>query len=353
MDKLRRTIDKVRPLDKSAMERARAKQNMLTKPRGSLGKLEDLSVLVAGIQRTAEPRIKDKVILTMAGDHGVTAEGVTLYPSEVTVQQVFNFLKGGGGVNVLARHVGARVTLVDMGVDYDFDPAPGLIIKKVARGTGNIARGPAMTREQAVKALEAGIEAAEEERAKGMDIMGTGEMGIGNTTPSTAIVCAVADISPALATGRGAGLSDEGLDRKIAAIERALEVNKPDPEDGIDVLSKVGGFEIAGIAGSVIGAASMGVPVVVDGYISTAGALVAYMLCPKVKDYMISSHKSVEVGHEYMLEYMGLEPLLDLNLRLGEGTGAALAITIIESSVKILNEMATFESAGVSGPKGV
>jgi nicotinate-nucleotide--dimethylbenzimidazole phosphoribosyltransferase len=351
MSKLQQTIGKIRPLDESAMEQARIKQNLLTKPQGSLGKLEDLSIMVAGIQRTALPRIKDKVILTMAGDHGVTAEGVAMYPSEVTVQQVLNFLKGGGGVNVLSRHVGARVTLVDMGVDHDFDPAPGLLIKKIARGTCNISRGPAMTREQAVMALEAGIEAAEEEHAKGMDIMGTGEMGIGNTTPSTAIVCAVTGISPELATGRGAGLSDEGLEKKVAAIKRAIEVNRPDPEDGIDVLSKVGGYEIAGIAGSIIGAASMGVPAVVDGYISTAGALVAYLICPAVKDYMISSHKSVEIGHEYMLEYMGLEPLLDLDLRLGEGTGGALAITIIESSVKILNEMATFESAGVSGPK--
>lgn len=350
MNRLQQTIEKIRPLNRDAMEMARKRQDNLTKPQGSLGKLEELSILMAGIQGTVEPKIKDKVILTMAGDHGVVEEGVTLYPSEVTVQQVLNFLRGGGGVNVLGRHAGARVILVDMGVDHEFEPAPGLIIKKVARGTKNLSRGPAMTREEAVRALEAGIEVVEEESAKGMDIMGTGEMGIGNTTPSTAMTCAITGISPSLATGRGAGLTDDGMKRKVAAIERALEINRPDPKDGIDVLSKVGGFEIAGIAGSIIGAAAKGIPVVVDGYISTAGALLAYTLCPAVKDYMICSHRSVEVGHEYMLEHMGLEPLLDLDLRLGEGTGAALAITIVESSVKILNEMATFESAGVSGP---
>ena len=350
MTKLDQTIAKIRPLCTSSMEEARRRQNSLTKPKGSLGRLEELSVILAGIQRTPNPVIRNKVILTMAGDHGVVDEGVTLYPREVTVQQVLNFLRGGGGVNVLARHVGARVVLVDMGVAHDFEPAEGLQIRKIAKGTANMLRGPAMTREQAVRSLEEGIAAVEEEAGKGMDILGTGEMGIGNTTPSTAIACAVTGVPVPLATGRGAGLTDEGMKRKISVIEQALEFHKPDPKDGLDLLSRVGGFEIGGIAGAILGAASLGIPVAVDGYISTAGAVIASLLCPEAKNYMICSHKSVEVGHEHMLRFLDAEPLLDLEMRLGEGTGAALAISIVEASAKILAEMATFESAGVSGP---
>lgn len=350
MTTLSEAIAKIRPLCTRSMEEARRRQDILTKPKGSLGRLEGLSIQLAGIQRTSRPAIKDKVILTMAGDHGVVDEGVALYPREVTVQQVLNFLRGGGGVNVLARHVGARVVLVDMGVAHDFEPQEGLQIRKVAKGTANMLHGPAMSNDQAVQALEEGIAAVEEEAAKGMDILGTGEMGIGNTTPSTAIACAVTGISVPLATSRGAGLTDEGLKRKIAVIERALELHSPDPKDGLDILSKVGGFEIGGIAGAILGAASMGIPVAVDGYISTAGALIAALLCPQSRDYMICSHKSVEIGHEHMLRFLEAEPLLDLDLRLGEGTGAALAMSLVEVSAKVLNEMATFESAGVSGP---
>ena len=332
------------------MEAARSRQGRLTKPQGSLGRLEELSVRLAGIMRTARPVISDKVILTMAGDHGVVDEGVALYPREVTVQQVLNFLRGGGGVNVLGRHVGARVVLVDMGVDHDFEPAEGLQIRKVARGTASMFKGPAMTREQAVQSIENGIAAALQEAEAGMDILGTGEMGIGNTTPSTAIACAVTGVAVPLATGRGAGLTDAGFRRKVEVIEASLALHRPDPTDGLDVLSKVGGFEIGGITGCILGAASLGIPVVVDGFISTAGAIIAALLCPPCKEYMIYSHKSVEVGHEHMFEFLDARPLLDLGLRLGEGTGAALAISVAEAAAKVLDEMATFESAGVSGP---
>jgi nicotinate-nucleotide--dimethylbenzimidazole phosphoribosyltransferase len=350
MTTLQKTIAKIRPLCSESMEDARRRQDVLTKPKGSLGRLEELSVQLAGIRRTQRPVVRDKVILTMAGDHGVVDEGVALYPRAVTVQQVLNFLRGGGGVNVLGRHAGARVVLVDMGVDYDFEPAEGLQIRKVAKGTASMLKGPAMTREQALRAVEEGIEAVEQEAEKGMDILGTGEMGIGNTTPSTAIACAVTGVPVPLATGRGAGLTDEGLLRKIAVIEASLALHRPDPKDGLDVLSKVGGFEIGGIAGAILGAASMGIPVVVDGFISTAGAVIAFLLCPGARDYMIFSHHSVEIGHEHMLGFLGAKPLLDLGLRLGEGTGAALAISIAEGAARILDEMATFESAGVSGP---
>lgn len=350
MTTLQQTIDKIRPLCAASMEAARRRQDLLTKPQGSLGRLEELSVRLAGIRRTEHPVIRDKVILTMAGDHGVVSEGVALYPKEVTVQQVLNFLRGGGGVNVLGRHAGARVVLVDMGVDYDFEPMEGLQIRKVAYGTSSMLRGPAMTREQAVQAVENGIAAVYEEAGKGMDILGTGEMGIGNTTPSTAIACAVTGVAVPLATGRGAGLTDDGLKRKIEVIEKSLALHRPDPKDGIDVLSKVGGFEIGGIAGAILGAASLGIPVVVDGFISTAGAVIAALLCPRAKEYMIYSHNSVEIGHEHMFSFLEARPLLDLGLRLGEGTGAALAISIVEGAAKVLDEMATFESAGVSGP---
>lgn len=350
MTTLTQATARIKPLWAPSMEEAARRQDGLTKPRGSLGRLEELSVLLAGMQRTPRPSIEHKVILTMAGDHGVVDEGVALYPREVTVQQVLNFLAGGGGVNVLARHVGARVVLVDMGVAHDFEPGEGLQIRKIGPGTANFLTRPAMTREQAVRSIEEGIAAVEEEAAKGMDILGTGDMGIGNTTPSTAIACAVTGTPVPLATGRGAGLTDEGLARKIAVIEEALALHSPDPSDGLDVLSKVGGFEIGGIAGAIIGAASLGIPVVVDGFISTAGAVIASLVCPPCKDYMICAHKSVEAGHEPLLRFLGKKPLLDLSMRLGEGTGAALAMSLAEAAARVLNEMATFESAGVSGP---
>lgn len=348
MDKLQSTIHRLRPLDREAMRQARARQDSLTKPQGSLGLLEELSVKMAGIQGTAQPRIRDKVIVTMAGDHGVAAEGVSLFPQEVTAQMVYNFLRGGAGINVLARHVGARVVVVDMGVATDLEPHPGLLVKKVAYGTKNMAQGPAMTREEAIQAIEAGIEIVESELGRGMDIVGTGDMGIGNTTPSSAIVAALTGAPVADVTGRGTGIGDEQWAHKVETIERALAINRPDPADALDVLAKVGGLEIGGIAGVILGAAAHRLPVVIDGFISGAGALIAAGLAPQVKDYLIAAHLSVERGHRLVLERLGLTPLLNLNMRLGEGTGAALGISLVEAAVKILNEMATFAEAGVS-----
>jgi nicotinate-nucleotide--dimethylbenzimidazole phosphoribosyltransferase len=348
MDKLQNTINRIEPLDQEAMRQAQARQDNLTKPQGSLGLLEELSVKVAGIQGTARPKIRDKVIITMAGDHGVTAEGVSLYPQEVTAQMVYNFLRGGAGINALARHVGARVVVVDMGVATDLEPHPTLLAKKVAYGTKNMAQEPAMSREEAMQAIETGIEIVESELSRGVDIVGTGDMGIGNTTPSSAIVAALTGSTVADVTGRGTGIDDKQLAHKIETVEQALAVNRPDPADPLDVLAKVGGLEIGGIAGVVLGAAAHRLPVVIDGFISGAGALIAAELAPQVKDYLVAAHLSVELGHRPVLERLGLTPLLNLNMRLGEGTGAALGISLVEAAVKILDEMATFADAGVS-----
>jgi nicotinate-nucleotide--dimethylbenzimidazole phosphoribosyltransferase len=349
MSLLKQTIRSIQPLDTSAMDAARARQDRLTKPPGSLGRLEALSIQVAGITGQARPVIGGKVVITCAGDHGVVAQGVSAYPREVTEQMVANFLGGGAAINVLARHVGARVVVVDAGVAADLEPSPGLVIKKVAHGTADMTQGPAMSREQAVRAVEAGIEVVEEEIAGGAGLIATGDMGIGNTTPSSAIVAAITGLPVAQVTGRGTGIDDATLAHKIAVIERALAVNRPDPADALDVLSKVGGFEIGAIAGVILGAAARRVPVVIDGFISTAGALIAGGLAPLAREYMIAAHDSVEIGHRAMLDHLGLVPCLDFDLRLGEGTGAALVLGIVEAACKVLDEMATFESAGVSG----
>ena len=346
---LAKFISSIEPLNESAMQAARARQDQLTKPQGSLGRLEELSVQLAGITAKSTPAIKDKVIITMAGDHGVVAEGVSAFPQEVTPQMVLNFLAGGAAINVLARHVGARVVVVDMGVASEIPDVSGrLVRRRVGSGTANMAKGPAMTREQAVESVQSGIEIALAEIERGADIFGTGDMGIGNTTPSAAIACALMNQSPEKIAGRGTGVDDEGLKQKVSAIARALDVNKPNVKDGLDVLSKVGGFEIGGLAGVMIGAASKHKPVMVDGFISTAAAMIAVTLAPQCKDYLIAAHRSKENGHHLMLEWLGLKPLLDLDLRLGEGTGAALGISLAEAACKILNEMATFGEAGVS-----
>jgi len=349
---LERTVERIGPLDETAIETARRRQDELTKPQGSLGRLEELSVLIAGIRGEALPTLRRAAIFTMAADHGVVREGVSAYPQEVTAQMVFNFLRGGAGINVLARHVGARVIVVDMGVAADLPRQPGLVDRKVAKGSGNIARGPAMSREQALRALEVGIELVNEACRRGLDIVGTGDMGIGNTTPSSAIVAAITGRPPDEVTGRGTGVSEERLRHKIAVVRRALEVNRPDPGDGLDVLTKVGGFEIGGLAGVMLGAAARRIPVVLDGFISGAAALIAAAICPRVKDYFIASHLSAEPGHRAVLEYLGLRPLLNLDLRLGEGTGAALGIFLCRAAVGILREMATFSEAGVSEKEG-
>jgi len=349
MSTLDATIAAIGPLDEQAMARARARQDSLTKPHGALGRLEALSIQVAGITGRPQPCVRNKAVIVVAGDHGVVAEGVSAYPSAVTPQMVDNFLRGGAAINVLARHVGARVVVVDAGVAADMPARPGLLVKKVAHGTANMRRGPAMTSEQAVQSIIAGIEALEAELAQGLDIVATGDMGIGNTTPSSAIVAAVTGRPVAQVTGRGTGVDEAGLANKITVIDEALRLNRPRPDDGLDLLAKVGGFEIGGIAGVILGAAAHRIPIVVDGFISTAGALIAAQLAPQVRDYLISGHRSVEAGHRAALEYLGLVPLVDLDLRLGEGTGAVLGISLVEAACKILAEMATFDEAGVAG----
>jgi len=345
---MRETIASIKALDENAMAEARRRQDDLTKPQGSLGHLESLSIQVAGMKGNPRPRMIHKVIFTLAGDHGITKEGVSAYPSEVTPQMVYNFLRGGAAINVLARQVGARVVVADLGVATVLDPHPDLKNRKVAAGTRNMARGPAMSREEAIRSIESGIELVEEEWLKGIDILGTGDMGIGNTTPSSAITAVFTGADVSTVTGRGTGLDDEGWRHKVKVIERALEINRPDPKDPLDVLSKVGGFEIGGIAGVILAGARYRIPVVLDGFISGAAALVATSLSPEVKPYLIASHQSVEQGHKTILEYLGLKPLLNLGLRLGEGTGAALGIFLVEASIRILDEMATFSEAGVS-----
>jgi nicotinate-nucleotide--dimethylbenzimidazole phosphoribosyltransferase len=342
------TIKRIQALDEGAMRIARERQDTLVKPRRSLGSLEDLSIRIAGITGNPMPKLKDRVIITMAGDHGVTDAGVSAYPKEVTAQMIYNFLRGGAGINVLARHVGARVVVVDMGVAADIEHEQ-LIDKKIAYGTADMTKGAAMRYEDAVRAIEAGIEVFEHEAAeKGVDIVGVGDMGIGNTTPSSAITAVITGAPVSAVTGRGAGIDDATLRKKIEVIEEAIRVNQPDEKDPIDVLAKVGGFELGGMAGVMLAAAAHRIPILIDGFISGSAALVAYELAPVVKDYMIAAHRSVERGHSVVLDYIGLKPLLDLDMRLGEGTGAALGLSIAEAACKILNEMATFEEAGVS-----
>ena len=345
---LPRILKGIEPLDGEVMKAARARQDELTKPRGSLGRLEELSIKIAGIRGEVVRGFEHKVIVTMAADHGIVSGGVTLYPQEVTRQMVSNFLSGGAGINVLARFIGARVVVVDMGVVGGFAPHPNLVCKMVDFGTKDMTKEPAMTRQQALDAIEGGIEVVAAEMAKGLDIVGTGDMGIGNTTASSAICAAITGEPIEEVTGRGEGLGDEQLAHKVKVIQKALELNKPDPSDPIDVLSKVGGFEIGGLVGVMLGAAANHIPVVIDGFISGAAALIATELSPGLKDYLIAAHLSAESGHKALLEYLGLTPLLSLEMRLGEGTGAALGMAIVEAAVKTLAEMATFSEAGVS-----
>jgi nicotinate-nucleotide--dimethylbenzimidazole phosphoribosyltransferase len=347
LGKLQEVIKKIQPVDTSRTNEIQAQLDNLTKPQGSLGRLEELARKYCLITGKDKPRIENKIIFTFAGDHGVTEEGVSAFPKEVTPQMVYNFIRGGAAVNVLAKHVGARVIVVDMGVDHDFEQGEGIEIRKIGRGTRNITKGPAMTRDEAERAVLAGVELVEKYH-DGLDLLGTGDMGIGNTTPSSAIVSVITGTEPEKVTGRGTGIDDESLRNKVSIIKRAIAANNPDRSDALDVLAKVGGYEIAGIAGLVLGAALYKIPVVVDGFISTAGALIAAELNPLVKGYIIAAHQSVEIGHRKMLEHLEQVPLLDLNLRLGEGTGAALGMSLVEAGVRILTEMATFAGAGVA-----
>jgi len=338
------TIPKISPLDGAAMAQARARQDILTKPRGSLGRLEELSVWLAGVTANPLPQIRHKLIVTAAADHGV---GVSAYPQEVTAQMVGNFLGGGAAINVLARQVGARIVVVDAGVAGE-TPAVGLASKPVARGTADMSQGPAMSRSQALACLEAGVEVIKAEMAKGADIVGVGDMGIANTTAASAITAAFTGLPPRAVTGRGTGVDDDGLRRKVAVIEGALAVNRPDPGDALDVLAKVGGFEIGFLAGVMLAAAGARRPVVLDGFITGAAALIGCGLCPRLGRYLLASHLSVEPGHQAVLDRLQLRPLLDLGMRLGEGTGAALGIFLVEAAGRCLAEMGTFAEAGVS-----
>jgi nicotinate-nucleotide--dimethylbenzimidazole phosphoribosyltransferase len=347
---LEETLRRISGLDEAAMHAAAVRQDSLTKPPGALGVLEEISIKVAGITGDPRPLPGAKVVIVMAADHGVTRAGVSLYPSEVTAQMVANFLAGGAAINVLSRHAGASVLIVDIGVSSPV-AGEGLVSRKVRPGTADMSAGPAMSREEAVAALEVGIEMAGEEVSRGAMLLATGDMGIGNTTAASAITACITGLDAVEVTGRGAGIGDEGLERKVAVIRRALEVNRPDPGDALDVLCKVGGLEIAGIAGVMLAAAAARRPVLVDGFISAAGALIAAGLHPRAVDFMLASHLSVERGHAAILERLGLHPIIRANMRLGEGTGAALAFFLVDASLKILTEMATFDEAGISGPE--
>lgn len=349
---IRAVAASVEPLDRISQEEAKRRQDQLTKPQGSLGRLEELSIQLAGIYRTSMPTISKKAIFTMAGDHGVTVEGVSAYPSEVTAQMVLNFASGGAAISVIARHVGAEVRIVDMGVASSISWPPCILNRKVAMGTKNMAKERSMRRDEAELALARGAELAIDAINEGVNLIGIGDMGIGNTTSASAITSIITGEDVRKIVGRGTGLDDAGLENKIKVISKAIRLHHPNPQDPIEILECVGGFEIAGMAGAILGAASKKVPVVLDGFISGSAALIASAISPLSRAYMIASHRSVEIGHNAILRYLDLEPLLDLNLRLGEGTGAALAMPIIEASCKILTEMATFESAGVSRKGG-
>jgi len=342
------TLKSIRKINYGLEPVIHSRLDNLTKPKGSLGRLEEIAARYCLINGTAEPELGKKRIYTFAGDHGVTAEGVSAYPSEVTCQMVMNMLSGGAAVNVLARHAGAEVLVLDMGVNDPLEDAEGLIRRKIRFGTGNIAREPALSREEAVRAIETGIEMAEEAKKQRVTLLGTGEMGIGNTTPSSALCSVFLSQDVEALTGKGTGIDEQTLLKKINVIRRAIKTNAALLTDPLGVLAALGGLEIAGICGLCIGAASCRIPVVIDGFISSAGALAACRMCEEVKDYLYFSHCSDEQGHRVMLRQLGVQPILDLGMRLGEGTGAALAMQIIEASVKIYIEMATFDNAGVS-----
>ena len=348
-DLIRQTAAAIRPPDAQAALAASERQDTLTKPPGSLGRLEDLAIRIAGISRTPRPKLGQRLIVVAAGDHGVASRGVSAYPQEVTAQMVGNFLVGGAAINVLAAHAGARVRVVDAGVAAETPEHPALLRLRLAPGTADITEGPAMSRAHAAAAVAAGIELLRRERAEGgVDIVGCGEMGIGNSTSAAAIIAAVTGRPPRAVTGRGTGVDDERFEQKIRAIEQALQVNRPDSTDGIDLLRTVGGFEIGVLAGVYLAAAAEGIPAVIDGLISGAAALVAAAIAPDTRDALIASHRSAEPGHTATLEHLRLEPMLELGMRLGEGSGAALGISLCVAACRVLDEMATFAEAGVS-----
>lgn len=347
--RLNKALERIHPADAVAMRRARARQRKLTKPPGSLGRLEDISIQLAGIFGTDQPRVSGKTVVIVAGDHGVVAQGISGYPQEVTVQMLRNILEEGAAISVLARRFGVRRIVVDAGMAGEPVPTDELRRLCIGNGTGDISQGPAMSSGQAEQCVNAGIELALEAADSGADLLGTGDMGIGNTTSSSAIIAALTGRSPAQTTGAGTGRTPPELDHKIRIVLRALEVNAPDPRDPLDVLAKVGGFEIGVLAGVILGGAMRRRVVVLDGFIAAAAALIACSLSSTTRDYLIASHRSAEQGHRVALSRLKLRPLLDLGLRLGEGTGAVLAMPVIEGAAACLSEMATFVEAGVSG----
>lgn len=341
-------VARIAPLDQTAMTAARERQKQLTKPLGALGSLEAIAIWLAGITRNPLPDIRDRVIIVAAADHGIARRDVTAYPQEVTAQMVMNFLRGGAAINVLARHVGARVVVVDAGVAADIPPQPGLVSLRLAPGTADMSQGPAMSRDVAVAAIEAGVRIAEEQASAGADIIGLGDMGIGNTTASSAITAAMTGLPVESVTGRGTGITSGQYEHKIALITRALAVNRPDRNDPIDVLAKVGGLEIGVLAGVALGGAAARRPVIVDGFVTGAAVLIACALCQRLSSYLIPSHRSAEIGYQAVIDCLGIPPFLELGMRLGEGTGAALMMSIVEAALRCHREMATFQEAGVS-----
>lgn len=342
-----KVISSIQAPNQVAMAEANAHLDILTKPPGSLGKLEAIAVRLAGITGKVKPSFPKRAVIVMAADHGVCEEGISAFPAEVTPQMVMNFLVGGAAVNVLARQAGAEVQCVDIGVNADMTH-PDLIQRKIRYGTSNMAQGPAMSREEAEAAIMVGVEVVEEAISRGVSIFVTGEMGIGNTTASAAIVSALTDLSPVDSVGRGTGINDERLRHKIAVVERSLKINEVSATDPIDVLAKVGGLEIAGLTGVILAAAANHCPVVIDGFISSAAALLAQHIAPESANYMISSHQSHEQGHASLLQVLGLQPMLHMDMRVGEGTGGVLALHLVDAACRIMAEMATFESAGIS-----
>jgi nicotinate-nucleotide--dimethylbenzimidazole phosphoribosyltransferase len=342
-------ISGIKPVSDRLRPEALHKIDNKTKPLGSLGRLEQLALQASLIQESLNPRLHRKALFVFAGDHGITEEGVSAFPSEVTGQMVENFLQGGAAINVLCRHHHIDLYVVDMGVNADFEPHPSLFQKKIRKGTRNFALEEAMTAQEAEDALTAGMEVILHENAKNeIHIVGLGEMGIGNTTSASAIISVVTGITPEEATGRGTGLDDKAMEHKAEIIHNALQYHRPDPKNGMDILRKIGGYEIAGIAGAALAAASVGAMVVLDGVISTAGGLLAYVLNPRIKDYLVSGHRSVEIGQQAALSHMGIEPVIDFQMRLGEGTGAAMTINIVDAACRIMREMASFDDAGVA-----
>lgn len=348
MTVLQQAIDSIAVPDAAAASETQKILDRKTKPPRSLGRVEDLACWLAGIQGTTAPVAGRKVIVVMAGDHGVAEEGVSAFPQAVTGQMVRNFAAGGAGVCVLARHAGADLQIVDMGVKELLSDVPGVKSRRLGHGTENFARRAAMDRETVMRGLEIGVRLAGELAKEGYQLIGLGEMGIANTTSASAVAAALLGLPAEAVTGHGTGVDDEGWRRKVEVIDRALERHRPNPDDPVEVLSKVGGFEIVGLAGLVIGAAAQGLAVLVDGFISSTAALAAVRIAPRAKAYLEASHGSVEPGHQPVMEALGKRPLLDLSMRLGEGTGAALAMTLVDASLAVLNEMATFDSAGVS-----